>query len=196
MLTFYRWLELLTEDRRRAVAPEILKSSDLALLLQLEKIAKGIPDPQLRSKFLTMLRCPIVDSRGGCRYPAEYVLAALEKNGIHNRSDIEAAIQYVFEKMLLPRANTETGANIFPGFDPTRPDSVEHFRARFMSYVKFAVGNKKGKIRRLSNVAPRPEGTLSIGQGRQPEGLLLRRVQGDDRRHLKPPAAKRARSWN
>ena len=171
MLTFYRWLELLNEERRRAVAPEVLQSSDLALLLQLEKIAKGIPDPQLRSKFLTMLRCPIVDSKNGCRYPAEYLLAALERNGIHDRYDIEAAIQYVFEKMLLPRANTEAGANIFPGFDPTRPDSVEHFRARFLSYVKFAVRNiKKGKIRRLANVEQRPEGTVSIGQGRQQEG--------------------------
>ena len=68
----------------------------------------------------------------------------------------------------MPRGDSgEERTTVFTGFDPQAPDAVEHFRARFMSWLKFAVNNiKKNKVRYLSKVEARPQGTLSINVGR------------------------------
>lgn len=124
MLTFYQWLGKLHEDRR-TIAPEILQSYDLEFRRQLERLAGQIPDSQVRSQFQELLDCPIIDSKGNCRDFAEYVNAALVKNGITNRFDAEQSLQYIFEKMLVPKGDSgQTRTTIFTGFDPRTADST------------------------------------------------------------------------
>ena len=92
---------------------------------------------------------------------------ALLKQGISSRYDLEDSLQYVMEKMLMNKGNSgEERSNLFTDFNASRPDSPEHFRARFLLFVKYAVnGIRAGKIHRLAGVQ-RPPNTLSIGQGR------------------------------
>ncbi len=154
------------------MAPEILRGYDLALRRELEQLARQIEDPGVRARFTALHDCPVIDSSGSCRDFANYVLGALIRNGVHDRFDLEQALQYVFEKMLLPRSEGGEGRNtLFTNFDANQPDSAAHFRARFKTWVKYLVANiRAGKIARLTNIEQRPQGTVSIGQGRRKEG--------------------------
>jgi hypothetical protein len=172
MQTFLQWVTLLSEERQKSVPPEVLRGYDLALRRELERMAKRIDDPEVRSKFASIIDCPIIDGRGSCRGFADYVLGALLRQGVQSRYDLEQCLQYVFEKMLMSKGDSGEERNtLFTGFDPSQPDSVNHFRARFLTWVKYAVNNiRLGKIPRLSDIEIRPQGTLSIGQGRQQKG--------------------------
>jgi hypothetical protein len=171
MLTFYGWLAALNEERGQAVAPEILRSYDQEVQRQLERMAATIKDPQIRAQFQDLIDCNVMDRQRNCHSFASYLYGALLKNGINNQYDMEMAVQYAFDRMLTPRSETgDARTTLFTDFDPNRADSAEHFRARFMTWVKFAVNNiRRGKIRRLARVEPRPPGTLTIGQGRRQE---------------------------
>jgi hypothetical protein len=172
MRTFYEWLAAIAEERGQAISPEILKSYDVAIRQQLQAMATTIVDPQVRAQFQELIDCPIIDARGNCRDFGEYVMATLLRSGVQDRFDVEQALQYVFEKMLLPRSDSGGPRNtIFTGFDPNASDSGEHFRARFLSWLSYAVNNiRRGKIRRLAKVEPRPAKSVSIGIGRTREG--------------------------
>jgi hypothetical protein len=169
MQTFLQWVTLLSEERQKSVPPEVLRGYDLALRRELERMAKRIDDPEVRSKFASIIDCPIIDGRGSCRGFADYALGALIRNGVQSRYDLEQALQYIFEKMLMTRSDSGDERNtLFTGFDANQPDSADHFRARFVTWVSYAVNNiRRGKIPRLSDIERRPAGTVSIGQGRQ-----------------------------
>lgn len=98
-------------------------------------------------------------------------MSALLKNGIHHQYDIEAALAYVFEKMLMATSDTgEPRTTLFGGFDERQPytPNFNPLQARFLKFLQYAVNNiKKGKIVRLSNVERRPQGSVSIGLGRR-----------------------------
>ena len=137
-------------------------------------------DPNLRTTFEAMLDCPISTKRG-CRSFTNYILGALIKSGIQDQYDMEAAFGYVIEKMLMPTGDTRT--TVFTGFDPSRPyePGSNPLQFRFLSYLKFAVNNiRKGKIPRLAQVERRPQGTVSIGQGRYKEGDPVNGVSPDE----------------
>ena len=169
MYTFYEWLGQLSEDRNRTVAPEVLQSYDMEMRRQLQQMTTRIHDPHLRAQFLELLDCPLVDAKGRCRNFGDYVLGTLLKSGLDNRYDLEQVVQYIFDKMLTPRSDSGgTRTTLFSDFDPARPDAPEHFRARFLTWLKYTANNvKKGKVPRMANVERRPAGTVSIGQGRQ-----------------------------
>jgi hypothetical protein len=129
-----------------------------------------------------MLDCPVRDRYGRCRGFAEFIYASLLRNGIHHRYDIEAALQYVIEKMLMDRSDTAgpSRATLFGGFTE-RPDYVDGnpLLARFLSYLESAVRNiRKGRIPRLSN--SRQGGLVSIGQGRARKGERTADVSPDE----------------
>lgn len=168
MQTFYQWLDHLAEERDRSIAPEILHGYDNEMYRRIRELARQVHDDQLRAQFEELLHCPLVDGKGRCRGFAEYIMAALLKNGIDSRYDLEQSLQYLFEKMLLAKSDSgEERTNLFTGFDPNRPGANEHLRARFSKFIQFGLNNiKKNKVRRLANVEPRPAGSVSIGQGR------------------------------
>ena len=161
--------------------PEVLRGYDSEINRQLEQIAQRINDPGLRKQFRGMMTCGIKDSTGRCRGWGDYVMGALIRNGITDRYDLEGAIQYVFEKMLMPTSDQgEARATLFSDFESNRPDSPEHFQARFLTWVKYAVGAvRRGKIHRLSSVEQRPQGTVSIGQGRWKPGQATGDISPD-----------------
>jgi len=173
------------------VPVEVLQGYEAEFRRSLEQLIQRTKDPELRDKFRDMLDCPVRDRKGGCRGFAEYILSALVKNGIHDRYDIEAALSYVAEKMLMATAATgKQRTTLFGGFEerPHGPD-FNPLQARFMSFLQFAVNNiRKGKIPRLSKVEPRPQGTVGIGQGRgeqtgpvvSPEAIPARRSSEAD----------------
>src|SRR4051794_257420 len=103
MQTFLEWLESLCEERQKSVPPEILKSYEYAFQEKLKELLQRTQDPRLRARFEEMLKCPLRDRRGNCRGFAEYILGALVKNDLGNRYDLEAALAYVVEKMLMDR---------------------------------------------------------------------------------------------
>lgn len=171
MITFWTWL--LTEDRGRFIEPGILQGYEQAFKAALRTVIQGTEDPNLRATFQKMLDCPINTNRG-CRSFTDYILGALIKNGIQQQYDMEAALQYVVEKMLMP--STEAGEprkTVFADFDASRPyqPGENPLQARFMSWLKFAANNiRKGKVPRLRNVETRPTGTVSISPGRTKDG--------------------------
>ncbi len=167
MQTFWTWL--LTEDRRDLVPPAVLRSYEQAFRQALEQVIQRTKDSTLRATFQKMLDCPITDRKGNCRPFTSYIVDALIKNGIHQQYDMEAALEYVLEKMMMP--TTDAGKQrptVFADFDETRPfePGDNPLQARFMSFLKFAINNiRKGKIPRLAKVEPRPASSLSIGLG-------------------------------
>jgi len=170
MRTFLDWLQC--EAWRELVPAEVLQGYEAEFRRSLEQLIQRTKDPTLREKFREMLDCPVRDRQGGCRGFAEYILSALVKHRIHDRYDIEAALSYVAEKMLM--ATTASGGErktLFGSFEE-RPHGhgFNPLQARFLSFLQFAVNNiRKGKIPRLANVEPRPQGTVSIDQGRRGE---------------------------
>ena len=175
----------LHEDDRGRVDRSVVQSYDQAFREALERLIARTQDATLRRTFEDMRDCPIGDGKGRCRGFADYILGALIKNGLHRTYDLEASLQYVAEKMLLVRS-PETGARratVFDDFDETRPYAAgdNPLQARFLSWVRLAVNNiGKGAIRRLANVEPRPQGTVSIVPGRARKGERLGGVAADD----------------
>jgi hypothetical protein len=164
---FLAWL-VLTEAKAH-VSPAIIQGYEHAFRQELQRVMRRTQHPTLRAEFERMLDCPVRDRRGNCKSFTNYIIGALVKNGIHTRYDLEAALAYVVEKMLMDKGeNGEGRITVFGGFQE-RPDYVEGnpLQARFIKYLQFAVNNiRKGKIPRLADVEHRPQGTVSIGQGR------------------------------
>lgn len=107
MKTFCEWLKgLVLEARQPYIEPGVLQGYEHAFKDQLSRLIHRTENPHLRSKFEKMVNCPIRDSRGHCRSFTEYIMSALLKNGVHHRFDIEAALHYVVEKMLMDKAET------------------------------------------------------------------------------------------
>lgn len=171
MLTFWQWL---TEDRYTYISPSVVQSYETAFRQALKNTIAKTQDPNLRSTFEKMLNCPIQDQRGNCRKFAEYIVDALIKNGLQDRFDMESALAYVFEKMMMEKSPTgEAKGTVFSDFDETRPYRLGEnpLQARFMNFLAFAIRNiRKGKIPRLAKVEARPAGTVSLGLGRSREG--------------------------
>jgi hypothetical protein len=168
---FLAWL-VLTEAKAH-VSPAIIQGYEHAFRQELQRVIRRTVNPTLRAEFERMLDCPVRDRRGNCKSFTNYIIGALVKNGIHARYDLEAALAYVVEKMLMDKGeNGEGRITVFGGFQE-RPDYVEGnpLQARFVKYLQFAVNNiRKGKISRLADVEHRPQGTVSIGQGRSRGG--------------------------
>ena len=174
MQTFFQWI--ISEARQAEVNPSILKAYDFEFKQQLQDLIQRTDDPELQQQFSRMLDCPIRDSSGLCRDFSEYILAALIKNGIHHRYDIESAMSYVIEKMLMDRSlkTGQTRSTLFGSFDSERDyiPGTNPLQARFFMFLQNAVANiRAGRIPRLANTERRPQGTLSIGQGRQKDDI-------------------------
>ena len=174
MQTFFHWL--IQEARQPEVDQSILKAYEFEFKRQLQNLIRRTDDPELQQQFSRMLDCPVVDSNGRCRDFSEYILAALVKNGIHHRYDVESAMSYVLEKMLMDRSlkTGQTRSTLFGGFDAERDyiPGTNPLQARFLKFVQNAVANiRAGRIPRLANNERRRQGTLSIGQGRQKDAI-------------------------
>jgi hypothetical protein len=159
---FLIWLE----RRLERVSSSVLQNYEQAFKQALTQLIGRTHDPVLKQRFREMLDCPIKNTRGQCRSFSDYILDALIKNGIQRRYDIEAALGYVVEKMLLTKNDAgEPRITVFSDFDETRPYSPgdNPLQARFMKFLQFAVNNiRKGKIPRLGFSTK----AVSIGQGR------------------------------
>src|SRR5438105_3211815 len=105
MRGFSEWLVVI-ESRRVDVSPDILQGYEYAFKEQLRRVIRRTRNPTLRAELEKMLECPVRDSRGNCKSFTDYILGAFVRSGIHHRFDIEAALAYVVEKMLM-----DTGAN-------------------------------------------------------------------------------------
>jgi hypothetical protein len=167
MTDFLGWL---LEGREASVPHGVLAGYEEAFRDELVRLIRRTQNPTLKAHFTAMLDCPVRDSRGGCRSFSDYILGALIRNGVHRTSDIEAALGYVIEKMLMPVTDSGEPRNtVFGGFEE-RPDQKPDFnplQARFLQFLQFAVNNlRKGKIPRVASFERRPQGTLSIGRGR------------------------------
>jgi len=174
MMDFWEWLQC--ETWQELVPAEVLQGYEAEFRQQLQKLIQRTRDPDLRDQLRAMLDCPVRDRRGGCRGFAEYILSALLRHGIHERYDIEAALAYVAEKMLMATGSSgKSRTTLFGGFEE-RPhgSGFNPLQARFMSFLQFAVNNIiRGRIPRLSKVERRPQGTVSIGQGRTGAGSTV-----------------------
>jgi hypothetical protein len=169
VLTFREWL--LEEEQRTFVPQSVLNSYEHAFKDALNDLIRRTQDPVLRAKFREMFDCPIRDQRGQCRPFTHYIVGALIRNNIHTRYDMESVLSYIFQKMMMPVSDTgQPKSTVFSGFDETKPyfPGGNPLQIRFMKFLQFAVNNvRKGKIPRLAQVGRRPEGTVSIGQGRK-----------------------------
>lgn len=163
---FLTWI---SESRQYRISPSILTGYEAEFRRQLRAVIARVHHPGLRSELERMLDCPLQDKRGNCHTFTEFIYATLLRNGLHHKYDIEAALQYVIQKMLMDRSELsgEPKISLFGGFSE-RPDYAtgNPLLARFLSYLDGAVKNiRNGKIRRLLN--NRQDGTVSIGQGRK-----------------------------
>lgn len=170
MQSFREWL---LEEERGVVPQSVLNGYEHAFWQALNDLIRRTQDPVLRAKFKETLDCPVKTARG-CRSFTDYILGALLKNRIHNTYDMESVLAYVFQKMMMPTTDTGEPRNtVFSGFDEARPYSPgdNPLQGRFMKFLQYAIRNvKKGKIPRLSQVERRPQGTVSIAQGRSRVG--------------------------
>jgi hypothetical protein len=161
MLTFLEFLVL--ETRTDLVPRHAIEGYEREFHEQLKRLIRRVQDPKLRTKLEAMLDCPIIDSQGQCRGFAEYALAALVRSGIHTRFDIEAALAYIMEKMLVDRGETaKPRIALFGGFQE-RPGPLQGnpLQARFLTFLHFAIRNiRSGRIPRLANVVQKHRGTF------------------------------------
>ena len=126
-------------------------------------------DANLRREFEKMKSTGIRSGKG-TRGFADYAVACMVKNQLGRRFNLPDCLAYIYEQLLgEKKRNGEPKANLFNGFDESRPYEVGQnpLEARY----KVAVGRlvramAAGRIRRLHNVEPRPAGTLSIFGGR------------------------------
>src|SRR5689334_1189123 len=116
MDTFWAWL---IQESRQRIEPAILAGYERAFKDELLRLIERTADPALQKKLVDMIDCP-VRTASGCRGFAEYVYAALIKNGLDAEYDLDAALQYVVEKMLMDRSEVtgEPKASLFTGFSP------------------------------------------------------------------------------
>lgn len=170
MIDFWSWVRLVVEAQRSEQVPSsIISAYDRAFQDEIEKLVKQTHDPAQRRRFREMLACHLMDANGHCRTFANYILGALIRNRVYERADMQAALAYVVEKMMMP-VNDQGGTRttLFGSFDPNQPDAAAHLQARFKTWVKFAVDNvRRGKVPRLSITEPRPSGTVSLMAGRK-----------------------------
>jgi hypothetical protein len=183
MENFWCWF-LLSEARQAYIPLSVLQSYESAFTQALNTLIDRTKDPVLKAKFKDMLDCPVQDRSGQCRGFAEYIAAALVKNRIHDQYDIEAALAYVVEKMLMEKGQAgQPRETLFGGFDESRPYTrgFNPLQARFFSWLQFAVNNiRRGKIARLAKYEARPPGTVSIAFGRQKRGEPAAGVSPED----------------
>jgi hypothetical protein len=129
-----------------------------------------------------MLDCPIKDSQGHCRSFTDYIVSSLMRNQIHRRGDIEEALAYVYENMMMDKKVTgDHKATIFGSFDADRPYSPQGnpLEARFKTAVANAIRNiASGRIARLATTANRPQGSVSISSGRS-RGEMAGNISAD-----------------
>ena len=85
MITFWEWLEALSEERQKSVRPEKLRDYDLALRRHLIQMAKRIEDPAVRSKFMTLIDSPHLDSGEPGQDFADYVLGTLIRHRVQKK---------------------------------------------------------------------------------------------------------------
>jgi hypothetical protein len=157
------FLTFLAETHRGLVPKSVLDSYERAFRQELERLIQRTEDPKLREKFVEMLDCPVM-TKTGCVAFSTYILAALRRANIADRYDIESALAYVMERMLM-------GPSLFKGFQERDYVSGNPLQARFMKYLQFAVRNiRSGKIPRLANVASLPSR----------EGGRLKRVPAEE----------------
>ncbi len=166
METFLDWL--VNERRQELVPQEVLDGYEQGFRQALVQLLGKVRDSVLREKFQAMLNCPIKDARGQCRSFTDYILSALVRHGIHRQADIDDALSYVYQTMMLDKKTTgEPKATVFGSFDADRAYGTEGnpLEARFKTAVGNAIRNiASGRIPRLLNT--KPKGTVSIGQGR------------------------------
>ena len=91
VLDFQSWL---AEGSQSQVSPTILYGYDAEFRRQLQSVIGRVENPTLKAELTRMLSCPIRDSGGQCRSFSEYIYATLLNNGIQQRYDMEAALQY------------------------------------------------------------------------------------------------------
>src|SRR5262249_14226800 len=117
-----------------------------------------------------MLGCPIRDRRGQCRNFSDYILGAILKNRLGRDFYLEGGIWDIFGEVVVP--TSEAGSprqTLFGSFDPNKVYSTEGnpLVARFFTWLDFAIRTiRAGKVPRLSRTEYRPQGTMSIAQGR------------------------------
>lgn len=181
MLFFREWL--LVQEGRVAVPPGVLQGYESAFRQELRQLVTRTQDPRLKAVLTDMVDCPLRDRQGNCRSFTDFIMGALARNGIHHRYDMEAALGYIAEKMLMDRTDKgEPRASLFAGFEE-RPgyDGGNPLLARFLRFLEWAVANiRKGKIVRLRNTESRPQGTVSIGQGRHRPGDAYGGISPDE----------------
>lgn len=113
---------------------------EIELRHRMEQLSQQIEDPGLRKQFRSMINCGILNSAGRCQSWGNYILDELVKTGVGNRHDLEEALKFVMNVLLLPRSDRgEKQISLISDFPANRPDSPEHFRSRFISLVDFAV---------------------------------------------------------
>jgi hypothetical protein len=84
---------------------------------RIPRVIRRTQNPALCAELEEMLHCPIRDARGNCRSFTDHILSSLIKNGVHARFDLEAALAYVVEKMLMERREKgEPRLTLFGGF--------------------------------------------------------------------------------
>jgi len=178
---FLTWF---TESHQHRIPSTVLDSYEHEFRRQLQGVISRIENPTLKANLEQMLQCPLRDARGNCRGFAEFIYSALLRNGIHHRYDMEAALQYVIEKMLLTQSdNGQPKISLFAGFRE-KPDysSGNPLLARFLAFLEGAVRNiRKGRIPRL--LSSRQQGIVSIGlsrakRGETPEGISPDEIPG------------------
>lgn len=168
MQNFWEWL--LGERRQELVPQEVLDGYEHGFRRALEQLMNRVEDPVLQDKFREMLDCPIKDAKGRCRSFTGYIVSALVRHGIHREADVEDILSYIYEKMMHDKkVSGEPKATVFGSFDANRPYGSQGnpLEARFKVAVGNAIRNiAAGRIPRLLNTERRPQGTVSIGQGR------------------------------
>ena len=89
----------------------MLQGYEQAFKQALREVIQRTRDGQLRATLQRMVDCPIQDRRGNCRAFSTYILDALIKHGIQQQYDVEAALAYVFEKMMMPKKRNRRAKN-------------------------------------------------------------------------------------
>ncbi len=171
MIAFRDWL---IEEERSLVDPSVLDSYEKAFQQRLEGLIQRTKDPALRRSFESMRDCPIKSMDGRCSRFVDYIMAALTKQGCHHQYDIEGALQRIVFKML--GAVGERGLphkGVFD-FDESRPFDLKlgnPVRVLFKKYLSNEIRSiSMGCIPSIRTIQ-RP-GRLSIGQGREGEGMV------------------------
>ena len=178
MLTFSLWL-LLIEARQGFIPPSILHGYEAEFQRALEQLIQRTDDPVLKQKFEAMKDCPVRDSAGQCHTFTGYILAALVRHRVQDRYDIEAALAYVVQQMLMPQSiSGRARSTLFGGFDPHRPYRPQDnpLQARFLAVLRASIANiVGGKIPRLSNRVSHP--TLGTDIAARPADDLAEMVE-------------------